>query len=82
MEFGLFIQHNLWILPLLAVWIYPWKAVALWRAARNGHYVWFAILLILNTLAILEIVYIVFFSKPQEKKIVAKKTSRSSRKKA
>lgn len=47
----------------VVVWTIPWKAVALWRAARNGQRIWFFLLLILNTLAILEIIYIFFFSK-------------------
>ena len=45
------------------IWTIPWKAVALWRAARNGSVAWFVVMLILNTLAILEIIYIFAFSK-------------------
>jgi hypothetical protein len=41
----------------------PWKGVALWRAARNKQLAWFICLLIFNTLAILEIIYIFGFSK-------------------
>jgi hypothetical protein len=41
----------------------PWKGVALWRAAGNKQLVWFICLLIFNTLAILEIIYIFGFSK-------------------
>jgi len=48
---------------LAALWTLPWKGVALWRAARNAHRWWFVALLVLNTLAILEIVYIFGFSK-------------------
>lgn len=51
----------LWIILLLA-WTIPWKGVALWKAARNSHRWWFIILLVVNTLAILEIVYILGFS--------------------
>jgi methionyl-tRNA synthetase len=40
----------------------PWKGVALWKSARNGHKAWFVALLLINTLAILDVVYIVFFS--------------------
>jgi methionyl-tRNA synthetase len=59
-------QAPLWttILVLLAVaWTLPWKGVALWKSARNGSMVWFVVLLIFNTLAILEILYIFVFSK-------------------
>jgi hypothetical protein len=51
---------------LAAVWTIPWKGVALWRAARNRNKVWFVILLLLNTLAILEIFYIFIISKREQ----------------
>ena len=52
-----------YILTLAALWILPWKGVALWRSARNADKLWFIILLLINTLGILEIIYIFFFSK-------------------
>ena len=52
-----------WILVLLVLWTVPWKGVALWKAAGNKDLVWFIVLLLLNTLAILEILYIFVFSK-------------------
>ncbi len=55
-----------WIIPLLLLWTLPWKGVALWRASRNGQKKWFIALLVINTLAILDIVYIFFFSKKKE----------------
>jgi len=59
-----------YILPvaILAVaWTIPWKGVALWKAARNGSIIWFTALLLLNTLAILEILYIFVFSRKERK---------------
>ena len=44
-------------------WILPWKGVALWRAAKLNQKKWFIALLLLNTLAVLEILYIFVFSK-------------------
>ncbi|QRX63434.1 hypothetical protein JS578_11290 [Dysgonomonadaceae bacterium zrk40] len=35
------------------------KLIALWRAARNNHLVWFICLAIFNTVGILPIVYLV-----------------------
>ena len=52
---------------LTLLWVLPWKGVALWKAAKNGHKKWFIALLLLNTLAILEIIYIFVFSKPKQK---------------
>lgn len=57
-------ENLLWLLPIL-LWTIPWKGFALWRAARSGHKKWFITLLVLNTLAILEIIYIFYFSKPK-----------------
>ena len=53
------------VLPLIlaVIWTIPWKGVALWKAARRGQKVWFILMLVLNTLAILEILYIFIFSK-------------------
>ncbi len=52
-----------WLTILFIAWTLPWKGVALWRSARNHHLVWFIVLLLVNTLAILEIIYIFGFSK-------------------
>jgi hypothetical protein len=57
-----------WIIVLILLWSLPWKGVALWVSARKGHLVWFTALLILNTLAILDILYIFIFSKCGEHK--------------
>jgi len=51
------------ILLLILAWTLPWKGIALWKAARNSHKGWFIALLVVNTLAILEIIYIFYFSK-------------------
>lgn len=61
------IQQMMWVLIPAALWTIPWKGVALWKAARNGHKGWFVALLFLNTLAILEIIYIFVFSKKRGK---------------
>jgi len=52
-----------WLIILIAIWTLPWKGVALWIAARNKDVAWFVVLLLLNTLGILEIFYIFVFSK-------------------
>jgi len=46
-----------------ALWDVVWKGIALWRAARNSHQIWFIFLLIVNSVGILPIIYILFFSK-------------------
>ncbi len=64
-----------WVLVFIAIiglWILPWKAIALWKSARRGEVWWFIALLLLNTMAILEILYIFIFSK-RKKEDVGKK---------
>lgn len=54
------------VLFLVMLWTLPWKGYALWVAARRSDKWWFIALLILNTLAILEIVYIFFIAKKEQ----------------
>lgn len=55
------------LLPLLfvvfLVWIFAWKAIALWHAARNGQRWWFLALTVINIAGIPEIVYLKWFQK-------------------
>ncbi|MDP6387926.1 MAG: DUF5652 family protein [Candidatus Pacebacteria bacterium] len=51
------------LLILALVWVLPWKGYSLWLSARKGQKWWFIILLVVNTLAILEIVYIFLIAK-------------------
>lgn len=45
------------------LWSLFWKGYALWKAAKNDSKVWFIILLVVNTIGILEILYIFVFGK-------------------
>jgi len=57
-----YLMENQWIIWLVTLWILPWKGIALWKAVKNSHKKWFIALLIVNTMAILEIIYIFYFS--------------------
>jgi len=46
------------VLLIVVLWTLFWKGLALWHSARRGDNVWFIILLIVNTLGILEIIYL------------------------
>lgn len=63
-----FLIENYWIILLAAAWSLPWKAAALWKAARSGSKPWFIALFLINTLGLLEILYIFVFS---EKKLIS-----------
>ena len=58
--------ENQWVILLLLFWTIPWKGVALWKASNNKHKKWFIALLVVNTLAALEMLYIFFFSKEKK----------------
>ena len=47
----------------MLVWVLIWKGFALWKAARQEQNYWFVALLIVNTVGILEIMYLFIFSK-------------------
>jgi hypothetical protein len=54
---GLPAEFGPWLL-LLVIWSLFWKGLALWHAGRRGQPWWFVILLIVNTVGILEIIYL------------------------
>nr|MBA4405184.1 hypothetical protein [Nanoarchaeum sp.] len=60
--------YNPWFITLVTLWTLPWKGVALWKSAKQKQKAWFVVLLIVNTLAILEIIYLGFFQKKKKRK--------------
>jgi len=54
---------NPWFALAVVLWTTPWKGVALWKAARRNSKAWFVVLLVLNTFALLEIIYVFFGEK-------------------
>ncbi len=59
---GIFNGGLFWILALIALWEIPWKGVAMWKAAKRGHLIWFLVFLIVNLAGIPEILYIFIFA--------------------
>ena len=57
-EFISAIDSMIPLLVVLALWTLFWKGLALWHAAKRGEHVWFIALLLINTVGILEIVYL------------------------
>ena len=49
------------------IWTLYWKAMSLWHAVKNGEKKWFAALLVINTVGILEILYLYVFSKNKQR---------------
>lgn len=63
-QFGI----SIWILAVIVIWSAVWKLLALWKSARKNHLVWFIILAIVNTVGILEILYVYIFSEMNSNK--------------
>lgn len=60
------ITNHPWSVPvtiIVILWSIPWKGVALWRAAKRDDQWWFITLLVVNTIGILEILYIFIWNK-------------------
>lgn len=53
-------------LLVLLLWVLPWKGYALWTAAKRGEKWWFVALLLINTLAILDIIYLFAVAKKKD----------------
>ncbi len=57
------------IIALLVAWSTVWKIIALWKSARNGQKVWFIVLFVLNTVGILEMIYVLMVSRQYRKSL-------------
>ncbi|MDD2420887.1 MAG: DUF5652 family protein [Heliobacteriaceae bacterium] len=55
------VLNDPWVLIPLVLWSLVWKGFALWHSARNDQRGWFVALLVINTVGLLEIIYLAFF---------------------
>lgn len=62
-----FVENNWPWMLVIYLWSLVWKGWALWRAAGQKDKVWFIALLTINTIGILEVFYIFYFSKQPQK---------------
>ncbi len=72
------------LIAIVSIWDSVWKAISLWKSARNGHLVWFICLLVFNTVGILPIIYTFLFSeklKEDSSKKIEDKKENSPKKK-
>lgn len=54
------------IFYLIIVWSLTWKGIALWHAGGSKQLAWFIVLLVVNTVGILEIIYFLFFRRSKK----------------
>ncbi|MEK7602621.1 MAG: DUF5652 family protein [Patescibacteria group bacterium] len=62
-----FTDQQLTIIFILLIWSMIWKYFALWKSARENERGWFTAFVVLNTLGILEIIYLCFIKQGQTK---------------
>lgn len=53
-----FLQKNPFAAILLTIWVLTWKGFALWTASKKDQKPWFVAILVINTLGLLEIIYL------------------------
>lgn len=75
-----FFNNNPFATILLTIWILTWKGFALWTASKKDQKPWFIAILVINTLGLLEIIYLFVvpkikftFHKPGTPEVLKKK---------
>ncbi|MFH1473242.1 MAG: DUF5652 family protein [bacterium] len=58
------------IILLVVLWSLVWKGLALWKSASLQQKYWFIAILVLNTLGILEIIYLFFVAKKYKVEVI------------
>ena len=67
------------LMAVISIWSLVWKGLALWKSASKKSIPWFIVLLIFNTVGILDILYIFVFSKINFKKKAKKPKSKKKK---
>lgn len=57
------IQESSILVLIILMWSMLWKGIALWKAANYKQRNWFVVVLVLNTMGILEIIYLFKFAR-------------------
>jgi hypothetical protein len=60
------------LLAVIVLWSLFWKGCALWHAARRDDVWWFVGILLINTLGLLEIIYLFGFAKLKPAELVGR----------
>lgn len=66
-QLGIWMKAHPIVAGIMLVWIFAWKGVALWKAAKKNDIGWYVGILVINLLGVLEILYIFFFSERKRK---------------
>lgn len=85
-DLALYSNLPIWLIAIVLTWSLIWKGLALWKSARRNSSIWFIALLIINTMGVLEILYIFLFSEmkinnPNMKESKMKSMAKNSKRK-
>ena len=69
------------IIVVIGIWSLVWKGMALWKSAGKKQLIWFIVFIFINTVGILEILYIYVFSKMDSSNITQIKKKENNVKK-
>ncbi|MFZ2048872.1 MAG: DUF5652 family protein [Minisyncoccia bacterium] len=58
------------LVVIIMIWSIAWKGLALWKSAQRNEQYWFIALLFINTVGILDIIYIYFFTKDSKVEVI------------
>ncbi|MDO8589924.1 MAG: DUF5652 family protein [bacterium] len=64
------VETNPLLIALAIIWTLTWKGFALWKSAELRQKYWFIVILLINTLGVLEIIYLFFVAKKYKVEIV------------
>lgn len=64
---------------LVVLWSLFWKGLALWHSARRGEPWWFVAFLVINTLGILEIIYLFLVARVKTERLFSNKEGSARR---
>lgn len=59
-------------LSIIVIWSLIWKGLALWHSARKGEYIWFVVILLVNSVGILDIIYLFLIAKKKPDQLFKK----------
>ena len=60
------------VVALAIIWTLVWKGLALWRSAELRQKYWFIAVLLINTLGILEIIYLLLVARKYKVEVIEK----------
>ena len=79
LKYGVDFRVVVFLFTAILVWTLAWKLLAMWKAAKKDSVTWFILLAVINTIGILEILYLYVFSRLKSKR-PAKQTLKTNKK--